>query len=136
MEKLHNNWDFMEGRSIHNHQAFFLAISVFGYIRLVYVLQPLKEHFLVIIGRRIEVHFNPRVIIKLLFRQNGFLAMKDDNGLKKGITISYNIKDDGGLPLVLAIAVRSAGHNGHPLPVIDVTAKEFERQGDLVQVDD
>jgi hypothetical protein len=136
MKKLHNGWGLIEGRSIHDHQALFLAISVFGYIRLVYVLQPLKEHFLVIIGRRIEVHLNPRVIIKLLFRQNGSLAMKDDDGLKKGVTISHNMKDNGGLPLIPAIAVKFAGHSSYPFPVIGVTAEKFERQGGLVQVDD
>jgi hypothetical protein len=136
MEKLHNGWGLMESRSIYNHQTFFFAISVFGYIRLVYVLQPLKEHFLVIIDRRIKVHLNFRIIIKLLFRQNGPLAIKDDNGLKRGVTISYNMKDDGGLPLVPATAVRFAGHSGHLLPVIGVTAEEFERQKGLVQVDD
>jgi hypothetical protein len=43
---------------------------------------------------------------------------------------------NGGLPLVPAIAVKSASHNSHPLPVINVTIKEFEGQGGLVQVDD
>jgi hypothetical protein len=62
--------------------------------------------------------------------------MEDDDGLKSDVIISHDMEDDGGLPLVSAIAVRSASHSSHPLSVIGVTIKEFERQGGLVQVDD
>jgi hypothetical protein len=62
--------------------------------------------------------------------------MEDDNGLKRDIIISHNMEDDGGLPFVSAIAVKSASHNSHLLSIIGVTNKEFERQGNLVQVDD
>jgi hypothetical protein len=64
------------------------------------------------------------------------LAIKDNDGFKKGVIISYDMKDDGGLPLVLAIAVKFASYSSHPFPVIYVIIKEFERQGGLVQVDD
>jgi hypothetical protein len=84
------------------------------------------------VDRGIEVHFNPRVIIRLLFGQNGSLAMKYNNGLKGGVTIGHNVKNNSGLPLVPAIAVRFAGYSGHPLLIIGVAAEEFEGQGSLV----
>jgi hypothetical protein len=62
--------------------------------------------------------------------------MEDDDGLKRYVTISHDIKNDGGLSLVSAIAVRSASHSSYPLSIIGVTIKEFEKQGDFIQVDD
>jgi hypothetical protein len=64
------------------------------------------------------------------------LAIKDDDGLKRGVIISYNVEDDGGLPLVLAIAVRFASYSSHFFLIICVIINEFERQGGLVQVND
>jgi hypothetical protein len=64
------------------------------------------------------------------------LAIEDDDGLKRGVVISYDMEDDGGLPLVLAIAVKFASYSSHPFPVIGVIIKKFEGQGGLVQVDD
>jgi hypothetical protein len=64
------------------------------------------------------------------------LVIEDDDGLKRGVIISHNIKDNGGLPLVSAIAVKSANHSNYPFSVIGVTIKEFEGQGGFVQVDD
>jgi hypothetical protein len=58
--------------------------------------------------------------------------MKNNNGLKKYITVGYDIKDNGCLPLVLTIAVRFAGYGGYLLPVINITAKELERQGSFI----
>jgi hypothetical protein len=55
----------MRGCSIHNHRTLLLAVGVIGDIGLIYVLQPLEEYFLVMLGRGIEVHLNPRVIIRL-----------------------------------------------------------------------
>jgi hypothetical protein len=77
-----------------------------------------------------------RVIIRLLFGQNGPLAMEDNNGLKGNVIVGHNMKNNSDLPLVPATAVRFAGHGSHPLPVIGVAAEEFEGQGSLVLVDD
>jgi hypothetical protein len=96
------------------------------------VFKPFEKYFLIIVGRTIKIHLNPRVTIRLIFGQNGPLAMKDNNGLKGGVTVGYNMKNNGGLPLVSATAVRFAGHDSHLLPVIGVAAEEFEGQGSLI----
>jgi hypothetical protein len=122
----------MKGCSIHNHQILPLAVGVICYIRPIYVFKPFEKYFLVMVGRRVKMHLNPRVIIRLLFGQNGPLAMEDNDGLKGGVTVGHNMKNNSGLLLVPATAVRFAGHGSHPLPVIVVAAEEFEGYESLI----
>jgi hypothetical protein len=84
------------------------------HIRLIYVFKPFEKYFLVMVGRRIKMHLNPRVIIRLLFGQNGPLAMEDNDGLKGDVTVGHSMKNNNGLPFVPATAVRFAGHGSHP----------------------
>lgn len=135
MNKFHNDWNFMKYYSIYNYQAFFIIINIFGYIRLVYVFQLLKKYFLVMINCRIEVNFNFKIVIRLFFCQNRLLAMKNNNGLKKDITVNHDIKNNNGLPFISAIAVKFTGYNSYFFSIIGIIIKEFEGQKGLVKVD-
>jgi hypothetical protein len=72
--------------------------------------------------RRVEINVNPGVIARLFFGHDGPLAMKDENRLKWGITVSHDVKDYSSLPLVPTTAVRLAGYDGYPLPIISIAA--------------
>jgi hypothetical protein len=71
---------------------------------------------------KIEINVNSGIITRLLLNYNSSLAIKDENRLKKGVTVGHNVENYNGLPLVSATAVRFAGHGDHLLPVIGVAA--------------
>jgi hypothetical protein len=135
-KELHDRRNLVKHCSIHDHHALFALAGLAGDIRLVRILQPLQKHLLIVVCYKIEINVNPGVITGLLFNYNSPLTIKDENGLKKGVTVGHSMEDYSGLSLVPATAVSFAGHGGHLLPVIGVTVEEFEGQGGLVDVED